>query len=90
MTNTHKHTANCRHLLDQVSDYIDGELEANLCAELEKHLADCDNCSVLVDTLHKTVLIYQKDYQQNQVTLSNEVTARLWEALDEAGCVNTS
>ena len=90
MTTTHKHTANCRHLLDQVSDYIDGELEATLCAELEKHLADCDNCRVLVDTLHKTVLIYQKDYQQRQVTLPNEVTARLWEALDEAGCVNTS
>lgn len=53
------HNHNCRDLLGRLSDYVDGELEAELCAQLEQHLADCENCRVVVDTLHKTVSLYQ-------------------------------
>jgi anti-sigma factor RsiW len=49
----------CHELLCQISDYIDGELGAVLCAELEAHLAQCPDCRVMVDTLRKTILLYQ-------------------------------
>ncbi len=51
----------CQELKAQLSDYIDGELDAGLCRELERHLANCDNCRIVVDTLRKTILLY-RDY----------------------------
>lgn len=54
----HDHTA-CRELLGSLSDYIDGELDDALCVEIETHMAGCENCQVVVDTLRKTVLLYR-------------------------------
>ncbi len=49
----------CQHLLGQLSDYVDGELGQSVCEEIERHLAGCSNCRVVVDTLRKTVTLYQ-------------------------------
>ena len=87
MPTTHRHTPECRALLEQISDYIDGELEAKLCVELEHHLADCEDCRVLVDTTQKTLVLYRRQYQQSLVSLSPETTKRLWQTLKEAGCL---
>lgn len=83
---THQHTSSCRELLAQISDYVDGELQAELCARLEKHLADCPDCRVMVDTTRKTVLLFKRCYHLTEESLSPAVTDRLWRALDEAGC----
>lgn len=58
------HQHNCHDLLGVLSDYIDGELKAELCAQLEQHLSECENCRVVVDTLHKTISLYQKSTTQ--------------------------
>jgi anti-sigma factor RsiW len=50
----------CKEMLRSLSDYIDGELEAELCAEIELHMAGCGNCRVVVDTLNKTVSLYRE------------------------------
>jgi len=50
----------CRHLLSGLSEYLDGEASADLCAEIERHLAECADCRVLVDTLRKTVSLYRE------------------------------
>ena len=55
----HIHTPQCKQLLGSLSEYIDGDLQAELCAEIEEHLKDCDNCRVVVNTLRKTVEIYE-------------------------------
>jgi anti-sigma factor RsiW len=49
----------CQSLLSQLSDYIDGDLEEALCADLERHLATCENCRVVVNTLEKTITLYR-------------------------------
>lgn len=54
----HDHTT-CRELLGSLSDYIDGTLDDALCVAIETHMADCENCQVVVDTLRKTVLLYR-------------------------------
>lgn len=87
MARPHRHSPQCRDLLAQISDYIDGELEERLCTELERHLADCQDCRVLVDTTQKTVALYRHHYRHQPVPLSPEATSRLWQALDEAGCL---
>jgi anti-sigma factor RsiW len=49
----------CKDLLGQLSAYLDGELEAALCDEIERHMADCENCRIVVNTLEKTVAFYR-------------------------------
>ena len=50
----HAHT-NCEELLGLLSAYIDGDLGPELCLELEKHLAGCDNCRVVLNTTKRTI-----------------------------------
>ncbi len=52
---------NCHDLLKTLSDYIDGDLDKNLCVELEQHLKECKNCKVVVDTMKKTIELYQHE-----------------------------
>jgi anti-sigma factor RsiW len=57
----------CRQLLGLLSEYVDGTLEEQLCAELEHHLADCQDCRVVVDTLHRTIYLYHQSSSQSIV-----------------------
>lgn len=75
----------CRVFFDQLSDYIDGELAASLCAELEHHLADCPNCRIVVDTTRKTVSLYRRT---GQAEMPAGVSERLWQALEQAGLLS--
>lgn len=72
-------TMNCRELLGALSDYIDGELEERLCAEIEAHMRDCPDCQVMVDTLHKTVVLYRT---HGSVEVPADVQSRLHAVLD--------
>jgi len=54
------HTPQCEQLLSSLSEYIDGELQAELCAVLEAHLQGCDNCRIVVNTLRKTIELYKE------------------------------
>lgn len=77
MPTDHEHLT-CRDLLGQLSDYLDGELEAVLCAELESHLAECANCSVMVDTMRKTITLY---HAHGSAELPLDVKDRLYRVL---------
>lgn len=72
----------CRDFFEQLSDYIDGELAASLCVELEQHLADCPNCRIVVDTTRKTVSLY---LHTAPAELPEGVSERLWLAIEQAG-----
>lgn len=80
MERAHDHSA-CRELLDQISVYVDGELESALCNELEAHLADCPNCRVMVDTVRKTITLY---HRQATTQLPSGVEERLFRVLNLA------
>jgi anti-sigma factor RsiW len=69
----------CRHLLDDLSDYLDGEAAAEVCAEIERHLAGCVDCRVVVDTLRKTVAVFR---ELPQPELPVEARRRLYTSLD--------
>lgn len=76
----HVHTPQCKQLLGNLSEYIDGELQAELCAEIDHHLKDCDNCRIVVNTLRKTIELYE---QMNEpVGLPDPVRERLFLKLD--------
>lgn len=71
---------NCRHLLDSLSDYVDGTLDEELCAEIDRHLEECEDCHIVVDTLRKTVYLYHATAPQASVP--DDVRERLYHRLN--------
>ena len=60
---------------------MDGDLAPGLCAELEMHLSECDNCRIVLDTLSKTLyLVRHLDDEPDE--LPGEVEQRLFAMLD--------
>jgi anti-sigma factor (TIGR02949 family) len=80
-----KKSENCRHLLDSLSDYLDGELNEEFCTELEHHLAGCKDCQIVVDTLRRTITLYRS--QAAPPPVPSDVRQRLYKRLnlDEYG-----
>lgn len=70
----------CHMLLDALSDYVDGELERELCSEIERHLSECDNCRIVVDSLRKTIYLYH--VTASAPSVPSEVRERLYRRLD--------
>ncbi len=49
----------CDDLLAMLNDYVDGDIDRGLCADLERHLAGCSPCQVVVDNIRKTITLYK-------------------------------
>ena len=75
----HRHEE-CRKLLNSLSDYVDGDLQQELCDEIELHMKDCENCRIVIDTLSKTVSLYQTSSEA--AVVPDEVRQRLFHRLD--------
>jgi len=71
----------CRSLLGFMSDYIDGTLGEELCEEIERHVDECENCHVVVDTLRKTISLYH-DSTVGAGEVPGEVRERLFRTLN--------
>ncbi|MBI4762215.1 MAG: anti-sigma factor family protein [Chloroflexota bacterium] len=75
----HTHTT-CEELLDSLSAYIDGALAPELCRELEKHLAECNNCRVVLNTTKRTIDLVQTPLEKPD--LPEDVRERLFKRLN--------
>jgi predicted anti-sigma-YlaC factor YlaD len=63
--------ATCKSLLGYLSDFVDGDLSEELCHEIEEHAAECQNCRVVVDTLRKTISLYQRSAEESTEVSGN-------------------
>lgn len=45
----------CTRMLSAISAYLDGDLEATQCAQIEQHCAGCPTCAEVVAALQQTV-----------------------------------
>jgi RNA polymerase sigma-70 factor (ECF subfamily) len=50
----------CHTLLMELSEYIEGAMPKAACAEMERHIAGCGNCRIVVDTFRRTITLYQR------------------------------
>ena len=75
----HEHK-DCRKLLGSLSEYVDGELNEELCSVLEQHIEDCEDCKIVVDTLRKTVNIYHMTAETG--ALPGDIQQRLFKSLN--------
>ncbi|MGC8856012.1 MAG: anti-sigma factor family protein [Anaerolineae bacterium] len=78
-------TPACRDLLSSLSDYVDGTLQEELCRQLERHLAECEDCRIVVDTYKKTISLY---HTTAETDLPNDVRQRLFKRLDLEQFIN--
>jgi hypothetical protein len=81
----HDHAA-CKQMLSSLSEYIDGTLDENLCEVLEQHLDGCQNCQVVLDTLKKTIHVYQTTTEPEG--LPGDVRQRLFVSLNLEDYIN--
>jgi anti-sigma factor RsiW len=69
---------NCDRVILEISNYIDGDVDVAIKQEIEKHLADCPECAIIVVQTKLTVEIF---CDSQPVDLPQDVRARLHEAL---------
>jgi anti-sigma factor RsiW len=50
-----RHRRRCREVRAQMSDYLDGELDAQAAAAVERHTRWCPNCRRMLTNLGRTV-----------------------------------
>jgi predicted anti-sigma-YlaC factor YlaD len=72
--------AECERWLGSLSDYVDGEASRELCTLIERHLAGCPNCRVVVDTIRKTISLYQVSLENDGLPAG--VRERLYRTLN--------
>jgi len=77
--NEHMHK-DCEELLGSLSSYIDGDLPPELCQELEKHLAGCNDCRVVLNTTKRTIDLVHSPLEKPD--LPEDVRERLFKRLD--------
>jgi predicted anti-sigma-YlaC factor YlaD len=64
--------------MEQLSDYLDEDARAELRKSVDEHLAACHDCSYYVDSVRKTVVLYQAE---RRIEVPMRATARLHAAL---------
>jgi anti-sigma factor RsiW len=70
----------CKDFLNELSDYLDECVDADVREKLEHHIAECPNCWVIADTTKKTIRIY-KGMEPHPIPA--DVETRLMEALEK-------
>lgn len=75
----HTHV-NCENLLGSLSEYIDGGLSPELCQEIEKHLAGCEDCRVVLNTTRRTIDLVH--LPENRTAVPDDVRERLFKRLN--------
>jgi predicted anti-sigma-YlaC factor YlaD len=68
----------CQEVLDQLADYLDEDARLELSRQIEEHLSKCRNCQVEVDSVKKTIILFQAD---SRIEVPVRVTSRLQAAL---------
>jgi len=69
---------NCKGVIRELSNYIDGALDPVVVQELEHHLGHCDDCKMLLDQTRKTIEVF---CGSKRVELPGEVRTRIHAAL---------
>ena len=70
-------TRECMKMFAALSEYLDGELPARNCRELERHLADCPPCLAYLKSLRTTAAACQKYGDLKSLQPPKEFVARL-------------
>lgn len=51
----------CKHVWEYISDYLDGTLDPEVLAQVQKHLEHCEICSAILDSTHNILILTADD-----------------------------
>lgn len=78
----------CEEIFTVLSEYIDGELSAELCESIRAHNGNCPPCQAFVETFTKTLeLVREQPAEPLPSAVKDELSAalkRCRDALDQA------
>jgi anti-sigma factor (TIGR02949 family) len=69
----------CKEFLQELTDYLDSTVDAELRVKLERHISECPNCFVILDTTQKTIKVYKGIEPQS---IPEDVHTRLMKAVE--------
>ena len=70
----------CKEFLKELNDFLDGLIDPEMRKHWQKHVDECPNCFVMVDTTRKTLAVYKgKGMEEQEVPA--DIKSRLIEAL---------
>ncbi len=70
----------CKDFLRELGDFLDDSLDSSTRQQLEKHVNDCPNCWVVLDTTKKTIQVYKGHEPQ---AIPAAIHSRLVDALQK-------
>jgi len=70
----------CKEIIKELSSYLNGDLDLPLVQEVERHLAHCDDCRLVVDTTRHTIHVF---CNSQPAPLPEDVRSRLHAALEK-------
>ena len=70
----------CKHVWEHISAYIDGEVDQELRAQIDKHLETCEICSAVLDSTRNVVVLVADD---RVFEVPTGFSKRLHERIDE-------
>jgi len=72
--------------LEELGDYLDEDQRNELCRQIDAHLLQCRDCRFKVDTVKKTIVLYQADQSvELPVIVSSKLAAALAQEYGRAG-----
>ena len=77
----------CQEVLDQISDFLEEDVAAELRSEIEAHLNGCRHCHLEVDTIRTTIQLFRSDDTVGTpIHLSERLRVALRAAYRDHGC----
>jgi anti-sigma factor RsiW len=75
----------CKHVWEQLSGYLDKQLDAELLAAVERHLESCEVCSAVLDST-RNILVLTADNRTYELPIgySDRLHERLAAMMNEA------
>ena len=70
----------CKDFLNELSEFLDETLDPNVRAALDKHVNECPNCWVILDTTQRTIKVYKGLEPQS---IPPDIHSRLMTALQK-------
>jgi len=70
----------CKQFLQELNDFLDETTDQDMKLRLQKHVNECPNCFVIVDTTRRTLEVYKGMEPQ---AIPENVKTRLWAALEK-------
>lgn len=70
----------CHKYIEDLNSFLDGDLDDELCQEIEKHIGQCNNCRIMVDTMRQTVSLCREGRREDlPKALEDKLSSKLRE-----------